>query len=172
MPWPIAAFASLYWSNRTRLGGRGASESHGKYVLNLGPHALYRGGPAFRTLRAWRIPFTGHTPDVSTHAWLSYGGRHFPFFTGTPGLLASSLFGVLEKIDAARILTLLLYGRVLPSESMAHWIDRHTRSPRVRDFAAALTRVSTYTADLQHLSARAALQQIRMAVRQGVLYLD
>src|SRR6476469_4609093 len=74
-----------------RLGGRGASESHGKYVLNLGPHALYRGGPAFRTLRAWRIPFTGHTPDVSTHAWLSYGGRHFPFFTGTPGLLASSL---------------------------------------------------------------------------------
>src|SRR5262249_10317051 len=45
-------------------------------------------------------------------------------------------------------------------------------SERVRQFAAAIVRVSTYTADLAHLSARAALDQFRLAQRQGVLYLD
>src|SRR5690348_2057928 len=64
-----------------RLGGRGASETDGKYRLNLGPHALYRGGPAFRTWSEWNIPFRGKRPDVSSDAWLFYGGRRYPFFT-------------------------------------------------------------------------------------------
>src|SRR5512133_893622 len=119
------------WEQSDRLGGRAASETGSKYRLNLGPHALYRGGPAFCTLSDWKIPFGGKSPDVSKDAWLDFGGRRFPFFRNTAGLLASTLFGWLEKLDAAKILTLLLHGSALPAESMAQWLDRHARSARV-----------------------------------------
>lgn len=49
---------------------------------------------------------------------------------------------------------------------------RQEWSTRVRQFAAMLVRVMTYSADLTQLSARAALDQFRLATRQGVLYLD
>jgi glycine/D-amino acid oxidase-like deaminating enzyme len=160
------------WEQSERLGGRAMSEQDRGYLLNLGPHALYRGGPAFRTLREWGIPFQGKVPDVSRQAWLSSGGRMFPFFTSATGLLRSRLFGLREKVEAAKVFGLLLGGSAAAGESMAQWLDRHTRSPLVRAFAEALTRVSTYTADLAHLSAGAALAQIRLASRHGVLYLD
>jgi phytoene dehydrogenase-like protein len=55
---------------------------------------------------------------------------------------------------------------------MEEWIDRRARRPRVRQFAAMLVRLSTYSADLAQLSARAALDQFRRAISPGVLYLD
>jgi hypothetical protein len=42
----------------------------------------------------------------------------------------------------------------------------------VRSMGEAIARVSTYTAGMSLLSAEAALAQIRMATREGVLYLD
>jgi hypothetical protein len=34
-------------------------------LLNMGPDALYRAGRAFQTLRGWKFPFSGKTPDQS-----------------------------------------------------------------------------------------------------------
>ena len=160
------------YEQSARLGGRAATDRDRKYRLNLGPHALYRGGPAYRTLTGWNVRFQGRQPDVSTHSWLLYGGRKFPFFANLRGLLGSGLFGVMEKLEAAKLFTQLLRGAAGPAESMAHWLGRRTRSPRVRALGEAITRVSTYSAELEHLSARAALAQIRSATAQGVLYLD
>jgi hypothetical protein len=42
----------------------------------------------------------------------------------------------------------------------------------VRDLAATLTRISTYSTDLEHLSATATLKQIAIALKHNVLYLD
>jgi phytoene dehydrogenase-like protein len=55
---------------------------------------------------------------------------------------------------------------------MRTWIDDHARSSKVRALAAALTRLTTFVADLDHLSASAALPQIAMAIASGVAYLD
>ena len=44
------------------LGGRAVTQQDAGFSLNLGPHALYRGGPAMRTFREWNIPIQGHLP--------------------------------------------------------------------------------------------------------------
>jgi protoporphyrinogen oxidase len=154
------------------LGGRAITQQDRGYFLNLGPHALYAGGAAARTLRQWNIPFSGKPPDTSSGAFLMRDGCMYPLILGPLQLLGTRLFGAREKLQAARIFQQLLAGRALDGESMEAWIARHAGSTHVRQFAAMLARVTTYSADLAHLSARAALNQIRLANGQGVLYLD
>ena len=154
------------------LGGRAITQDERGYKLNLGPHALYRGGRAIQTLREWQIPVHGKVPSVDTGAYFVYAGRKYDLFANAGGMLRTRLFGWSEKIEAARMYTSLGRGSVRPAETMEQWLARHSRSGRVRDFAAALVRVSTYSADMGRLSARAALDQFRLAQRHNVLYLD
>ena len=154
------------------LGGRAMTQQDRGYQLNLGPHALYSGGLAARTFREWKVPFSGNPPDTSAASFVMCEGRMHPLILGTRQLVATRLFGAAEKFQAARILQQFVSGRAGEGESMAEWIDRRARSQRVRQFAAMLVRLSTYSADLRRLSARAALDQFRSAKAQGVLYLD
>ena len=48
------------------LGGRARSTEHDGFVLNLGPHALYRSGPAERGLADLGVRWTGAAPPGST----------------------------------------------------------------------------------------------------------
>jgi phytoene dehydrogenase-like protein len=152
------------------LGGRAATQREGGFAMNLGPHALYCGGPAMQALRAWNIPFTGHPPAFGV-AWLVYQGDKYPMISDAMSLMKSPLFGVGEKIQAANLLRLFTAGRA-EGGSMRAWIDAHARSEKVRQFAAAMTRLGTYTADMEHLSAPMALRQIAMAIESGVDYID
>ena len=154
------------------LGGRAVTQEDRGYLLNLGPHALHQGGVAAQTLRRWGIPIHGKPPDVSSASFLVRDGRMYPLVYTTGGLLTTRLFSAGEKWQAARILQGLSSGGAADGESIKEWIERHARSPRVRQFAAMLMRVSTYSADLSLLSARAALAQFRSATNHGVLYLD
>jgi phytoene dehydrogenase-like protein len=154
------------------LGGRAATQQDRGYLLNLGPHALHQGGVAVQTLRRWGIPIHGKPPDVSSASFLVRDGRMYPLVYTTGGLLTTRLFSAGEKWQAARILQQLSSGEAADGESIEAWIERHARTTRVRQFAAMLVRVSTYSADLSPLSARAALAQFRSATSHGVLYLD
>jgi len=154
------------------LGGRAMTQQDRGYLLNLGPHALYRGGVAARTLRQWSVPFHGNPPDMRSASFMMHDGRMYPLIFTTRGLLTTPLFRAAEKLQAARILQQLVSGGTAEGESMEEWIERRARSPRVRQFVAMLVRVSTYSADPSRLSARAALDQFRCAKSHGVLYLD
>ena len=151
-------------------GGRAITQQEAGFSLNLGPHALYAGGAAARTFKEWNIPFTGH-PPVNDAGFLVYEGGKFPLITNAASLLKSSLFGFSEKLEAGNLLRLFAAGHAEP-QTMRQWIDNHASKPKVRDLAAAITRLTTFTADLDHLSAAAALPQIAMAISTGVLYLD
>src|SRR6185369_4413152 len=72
------------------------------------------------------------------------------------------LFTSLGRIDPATI----------RSTSFAAWRDAHSVRPRIRQLLSALARVSTYAADLERLSAGAAVAQIQSAIAGGVLYVD
>jgi phytoene dehydrogenase-like protein len=152
-------------------GGRAMTYQERGYLLNLGPHALHRGGLAARTFRQWSVPFEGNPPDIGAASFLVRDDRKYPLVFGIRGLLTTRLFTGPERIQAARILTQLASGGATEGESMREWIEQRARSPRVRELAAMLARVSTYSADLTLLSARAALAQYRSATRNGVLYL-
>ena len=55
--------------------------------------------------------------------------------------------------------------------SFSQWLDVHTSAIEVRQVLEMMTRLSTYAADLDQLSAEAAIEQWRMGAK-GVLYLD
>jgi phytoene dehydrogenase-like protein len=57
------------------LGGRAITQRDAGFALNLGPHALYNGGPATRTFREWNIPFEGH-PPAQSRGHLVYKGEN------------------------------------------------------------------------------------------------
>jgi protoporphyrinogen oxidase len=155
-----------------RLGGRAITQNQSGYLMNLGPHALYIGGAARRALKAWEVPFSGSRPDLRGRAHLVYRGEKYPFFTGLSALLRSPLFRIREKLELIGILRLLATSERPCEDSMEQWIMRHAQSERVFAFMRAMTRLSTYATDLEHLSAAQAVAQIRSALTSGVLYLD
>ena len=159
-----------------RLGGRAITQEihqDGRsYQMNLGPHALYCGGVAMQTLREWNIPFSGSRPDVRSGACMIHGGEKYPFFANLTGLMRNPLFTFREKLELTRILRLATTPQEPEEPSMEQWIMRHARSERVAAYVRAATRVSTYAADFENLSAGHALAQIRSALTRGVLYLD
>jgi phytoene dehydrogenase-like protein len=152
------------------LGGRAATQQQSGFFLNQGPHALYRQGPAARKFKEWNVPFQGHLP-VQEKAQLVYQGKKFPLIASTASLLTSSLLGIAEKIEAANLFRLLAAGRA-PRQTMTEWINDHARSSKVRALAAALTRLTTFVADHDHLSAEAALHQLALAFAGNVMFLD
>jgi protoporphyrinogen oxidase len=153
------------------LGGRARTVEDCGYSLNFGPHALYRCGRTFRTLESWGIPIHATAPVLKGGAYLARGDEKFPFVRDVVGLAQSPMLRAVDKVRAGRALASLT-GAVEEDESAADWITRHGSSPPVIDFLSAVFRVSTYAADLTQLSARAALEQLRISREGGVLYVD
>jgi phytoene dehydrogenase-like protein len=156
----------------SRLGGRAITQQDCGYLLNLGPHALHRTGVAARTLRRWGVPISGKPPDTSASSFLVRDRRMYPLVFTTRGILTTRLYNAGDKLQAARLLTQLSNGRATANESAKEWIEQRARSKDVREFIAMLVRISTYSADLSVLNARAALAQFRSATTGGVLYAD
>jgi glycine/D-amino acid oxidase-like deaminating enzyme len=159
-----------------KLGGRGGTETRRGFALNRGPHALYRNGPAFRTWTEWKIPFSGKSPVVKSDAYVVVGNEPHAFPADLLRLFTSSVFRGTEKFAAARAFQLLM-GK-LPESAMTvtRWLDEKlgaaSNENRPRLLVEALIRVSTYCNQLDLMSARAALQQVQFAIKNGVLYLD
>ncbi len=153
-------------------GGRARTQQENGYSINLGPHALYRGGRAAQTFREWGIPFSGAVPPTASRAFFVRENRFYPMVTNLRGLLASSLFTLREKLEVANLLRLFTAPQAQALETMANWLDRHVKSVRVREFAATVIRISTFAIDLERLNARLALNQIASALKHNVLYLD
>jgi phytoene dehydrogenase-like protein len=156
-------------------GGRARTRKMREYSLNLGPHALYRGGAAARAFAQWKIPFSGGSPGGSVpgqYAVLVRDHQLYPAVRSLRTLLTSSLFSAREKVELALALRSMAPDGATPSETVAQWLDRTTGLKRVREYVEMAIRVATYSVDFAHLSAQAALRQVSMALKQGVLYLD
>jgi phytoene dehydrogenase-like protein len=112
----------------THLGGRAATHIEKGYALNAGPHAFYRGGRAFETLRRWNVPFSGNSA-VLDYAWFIHQGRKYPFFTSARSFFQTTLFRFAEKIEAARLIAGISLGHAADGETMEQWIARHNEQP-------------------------------------------
>src|SRR5947209_1622080 len=58
------------------LGGRAATHTKGEFRFNIGPHALYRGGPAMKILQELGVPFSGGVPGASGGFAVDRGVKH------------------------------------------------------------------------------------------------
>src|SRR4051794_3114726 len=86
----------LVLEGAARLGGRAATHVRQGAQFNLGPHALYRRGHAFRILRELDLPFTGRTPDAS-NALLFAEDVFYPLPRGIRSLLGARFLTPREK---------------------------------------------------------------------------
>src|SRR5260370_21391862 len=164
---------AVYEQSR-HFGGRAATQHQDGFSLNLGPHALYRNGPFYKTLREWKIPLSGKTPRVAGDAYVIANGRKYLFPTGGTRLFLTGALSIAEKFAAARILQLLTARQheAVEGLSFSQWLNANVRPGRARQLTEALVRLSTYCNDLALISAKAALTQVRFAIKNGVMYVD
>jgi phytoene dehydrogenase-like protein len=180
----LAGLAAAAWTARAgravvvcekagAAGGRAQTTPAGPFRFNLGPHALYCGGPAERALRELDVPIAGRRPNASGGYAVARGGAH-ALPGGFLSLLTTGLFGLPAKFETARLLSGFdrLDAGPLQRTSVRAWLERDVRHPEVRMLLAALVRLSSYAADADRMSAGAALTQIQHALGGGVRYLD
>ncbi|MFN7968957.1 MAG: FAD-dependent oxidoreductase [Acidimicrobiales bacterium] len=162
-------------------GGRAAvrrvalSGTSGAAVFNDGPRALYLGGPGHEVLRRLGIRPRGHKPPTRGSR-VSLEGRIDDLPVGLASLGRSGVVPGRAKPTLVAALAALMAGRpasARPDEPASAWIRDQSRGrDDVAALVAALFRVATYTADLDQLSAAAAVPHVARSLRRGVLYLD
>ncbi len=139
-------------------GGRARTDGRGGYLFNQGPHALYRGGPAWRILREVGVAHHGHNPPIR----------------GIRGVREGELVRLLRGTQIASVASTLAASRPASwaGRSATEWIDALALRPAAADLVRVGVRVATYAADLDRLPADLAARQLRSALVRGVSYLD
>jgi phytoene dehydrogenase-like protein len=156
---------------RGRLGGRATSETRNGFVMNQGPHALYRGGEAMTILGELGIAPRGAVPP-SRGVGVN-GSVIAPLASDLPSLLRTKLLTRRGRVDLARFVARLrrMNASDWTGRSVASWLDEVCGRAEVADVVAMLVRLSTYANAPEVLDAGAAITQLQRAVTQGVLYL-
>ena len=139
-------------------GGRARTDEKEGFLLNQGPHALYKGGPGRDVLAGLGVRPKGHNPPLR-------GARAFIGGDVNHRLLTGRTSAVVTRLAAV---------------NPARWAGRSTRDlidglglrPELAAFAEAVVRVTTYVADMDRLPADLALSQLRSGLLPGVSYLD
>ena len=155
------------------LGGRASTHVREEVHWNLGPHALYCAGAAFRLFEALGIPFTGRFPNPGRGLLVS-GDASFPLPAGLGSLAGTRLLTIRDKWRLARFMMTLarLDTRQFDSVSLRVWLDETAGPGNLALLLGALFRVSTYCDDPDRMSAGVALHQLKLALTGNVWYLD
>jgi phytoene dehydrogenase-like protein len=155
------------------VGGRARTKHQDGFLLNIGPHALYRGGRGIEVLRELGIEPRGNVPAVSGAFAIKDGVKH-TFPVGLASLLTTSLFGLSAKLETARFLASLpkLRGTKVMNVSLREWLDANISHREVQDFLLTAFRIATYTNAPELMSAGTAIEQLKLAFQSNVLYLD
>jgi len=138
-------------------GGRARTDDRSGYRFNQGPHALYRGGEAWRILRELGVAHRGHMPPLRG----ARGVRH-----GQPmRLLGASMSSLIGRLLTASPASWV-------GHSAQEWVDSLGGGGAVSDLARMFIRVSTYVPDVEGMPADLAISQLKMGLLRGVSYLD
>ena len=166
--------ASVALVDHAALGGRARTTDRDGYRFNQGPHAVYLNGALARSLTDFGIAFPGG-PPAAGHSNVVYQGEVHRL-PATPALMARSrLVGLRDKARMGVLLGRL--GRIdtteLADRSAAQWIAELGLGEAATVLVTMLHRIATYSSDLDHLSADAAVAQFRgAATAPGVRYVD
>ena len=165
--------ASVVLCDVRAAGGRARSDEREGFVLNQGPHALYRTGVGADVLGRLGVDFSGSPPHPVSSGYTEATGGLAVLPTSAGSLLRSPVLGVADKVRFARLLTTLpkRQGAPFGALSAAEWIASLRLCSRGAGVISAITRVATYAGDLDLVSADVAVAQLQLAL-EGVVYLD
>ncbi|NOK16681.1 phytoene desaturase family protein [Corallococcus carmarthensis] len=151
----------------------GAGTEVDGFRFNLGPHALYRAGAALRVLERLGVKPQGGIPGpVGSHALR--GGRLHTLPRGAVTLMTTDVLSLAGKLEVAKLLAGLMRIDTGPLGRMStrEWLETRLSRKDSQALLAALLRVSSYCADMEALSAEAAVKQLQCATAANVLYVD
>lgn len=174
-----AAFAAregaqvTLFERMSETGGRARTRDDAGFRFNMGPHALYRHGPAESALAALGIELAGGSAPTSG-AVAYCDGRLHALPGGFVSLLTTGLLRLPEKLELAKLLSSLpkLEPATQNGVSLADYLERNVRHARVRAVLAAVIRLTSYAHAPAEFSAGAALAQLQAGLGRGVRYLD
>jgi phytoene dehydrogenase-like protein len=154
-------------------GGRARTVEREGFVLNMGAHALYRGGAGMAVLRGLGVEPQGAAPPLDRYRALIDGHLHV-LPAGPASMLRTTAVGGRGKAQLARLLARLPHLKTdrLAGMSVSDWLVDQGLRPDAERLARALVRLTTYAFDLRDMDAGAAIGQLQLAARHGVLYLD
>ncbi|PYR49536.1 MAG: hypothetical protein DMF89_12440 [Acidobacteria bacterium] len=155
------------------LGGRAATRDRSGFLFNLGPHALYRAGALRKTLTSLGVDVRGGVP-TSNGGYAIRGGRRHTLPAGFASLLTTGLLTLSGKLEFARFQSRLAHldTAAIADETLASWLTSNVGDAILPQVLQMLVRVTTFTNDPERQSAGAALDQLQLGVRAGVLYVD
>lgn len=154
------------------LGGRARTRELDGFLLNVGPHALYRKGAGRAVLRELDVPLAGAVPPYAGRAL--HGGRSLALPVGPTSLATTRLLSARAKLQMVRVLARLQRGAATAraGASLEEWMAEEGLRPDAAALLGTIARVTTYAHDPARLDARAALAQVHLGLTGGVLYLD
>jgi phytoene dehydrogenase-like protein len=163
----------VVFEQSSRPGGRAITLVERGIHFNLGPHALYCRGHAFRLLKDLQVPFQGGFPDARRGVLLR-DDESYPIPRGIGSVLSSRLLTLREKLRLLRLLSTLprMESRRHDGVPLEHWIGATAGRGNLARFLRTLFRVSTYADETDRLSAGAAIEQLKRALAGNVWYLD
>lgn len=155
-----------------RIGGRAKTVTKEGFHLNIGPHALYRGGLAYAYLSKNRIPISGAEPKLSTGLAV-YGHKLFKLPFSLHTIASTEYMNWMDKLEFGRVMHSLprLDLSKMMDITVKDWLRQNLNRPKVRETLEAYVRLSSYSDHPEIMSAGAAFRQLVQA-QQGVLYLD
>ncbi len=158
---------------KAAVGGRAATQVQHEVHWNLGPHALYCGGHAFRLLQRLEVPFKGRFPKTGRGLIID-GDTLATLPTGLGSLLACPYLSLREKWRFSQLLTRLprLDPRQFDSVPLRDWIAEVAGPGNLATLLRTLFRVSTYADDPDRMSAGAAIEQLKLGLAGSVWYLN
>jgi phytoene dehydrogenase-like protein len=153
-----------------RMGGRAMTNKKNGVLFNLGGHALYRAGDAFRILQELGIRIEGGAPSAKVNALWNQGVVPMP---ATPlSMLASKLLTWSGKLGLLRLVIRLtkMDASKVDNTPLRQWAEQEIADPMVRHIFYSLCRTATYTFDPDHQLAGPVLGQVQRSLK-GVLYI-
>ncbi|PGV58181.1 dehydrogenase [Bacillus cereus] len=156
----------------SRFGGRGMTINKNGICLNLGAHALYRGGAAFLTFNELGLNLPGGMPSTKAHG--IWKGDVFTIPTDFRSILSTPLLSWSAKVQFSRLMIHLRNVDVgeVPQMSLTTWAENEIKDPMVRNIFYALCRTTTYTYAPTIQLASSVLKQIQLSMKEGVFYVD
>jgi phytoene dehydrogenase-like protein len=155
------------------VGGRARTSIMDGFYFNHGAHALYLQGHGVEVLHELGVAYTGKKVGIS--GYVIKQGKKYPL-PSTPFRIFSSnlLKGLGSKIEAIRFFSSLnkINFDQIQNVTLQDWIDENIHHSDFSDLVKMYCRLTTYTNDVESMSAGAALKQLQMAASGGVVYLD
>ncbi|WP_028401963.1 phytoene desaturase family protein [Ectobacillus panaciterrae] len=155
-----------------RFGGRSITTNKNGICMNLGAHALYRGGEAMSIFNELGVTIEGAIP--TTQAQGIWKNHVYTIPTNFRSILSSSLLSWPGKINFSNLM--LKLGKIdlnaIPAVSLSEWAEKEVSDPMVRHLFYALCRTTTYTYAPRLQLARPILKQIQRSMKDSVLYVD